>query len=481
MVANQYSIKEKLGQGSSCITYSAIDTKSDRAVAIKVLSLSSLDNWKKVELFEREAKILQQLNHPAIPKYLDYFQIETEDNIDFCLVQELAPGQSLGTLINNGWQPDETTIRNIAEKVLDVLIYLQQLTPPVIHRDIKPQNIIYQPDTGKLFLVDFGAVKDIYHHTVSTVVGTYGYMAPEQHRGNAILSTDLYGLGCTLLFLLTGQSPAELPHRKLKINFRSMVNLQPDFTKWIEELIEPNIENRFQNAKDALDVLFGNTSTESYKTQQIYKPDYTSVYFVEEQEQVSAYIPPALFWKKHSFNCLAWTLYYIFIFVNIGILSLTNSWVGYVYGIIIILSFFSNLIFSRFLQIVSLTYLVAFLILVVFVWSELVQLIPLLVVFFDTLIFHKMRNKIIKDFWFPTRLKLVSNRFTKYFKLERKLFSSWNSEGKFTSEKEIEQGMNVELDSVLLRSNSDYQFGCLLSHKEKKWLIEELKEQLRKG
>ena len=312
----------------------------------------------------------------------------------------------------------------------------------------------------------------------STVVGTYGYMAPEQYRGNALLSTDLYGLGCTLLFLLTRQHPAELPQRKLKINFRSMVNLQPNFANWLEKLIEPNVENRFQNAQDALDVLSGNTSIGNYKTQQINKPDYTSVYFIQEREQVSAYIPSALFWKKHSFTCLAWISYYTFICINIGILSFANSWIGYVYGIIVILSSLANSIFSRFLQIVSLIYLFALLIVVVFVRSELVQLIPLLFIFFDTLIFHKMRNKVIKDFWFSTQLKIVSNRFTKYLTVERKLFNWWYLESKITSDKEIESAMMVKTAPVLFKCNFNYYFGYLLTVKEKKWLTKELVERL---
>jgi serine/threonine protein kinase len=233
---NKYTIQDKLGRGGSGITYTALDTNNNEKVAIKVLSLSKLDNWKKIELFERESKILQQLNHPSIPKYIDYFQKETADNIDFCIVQQLAPGQSLATLIKNGWQPNEIIVKEIAEKVLDILVYLQSLNPPIIHRDIKPQNIIYQPDTGELFLVDFGAVKHTYHNTVmaSTVVGTYGYMAPEQFRGQALLSTDLYGLGCTLLFLFTGKSPAELPQKKLKIKFNSAVKIDSNFSRWGE-------------------------------------------------------------------------------------------------------------------------------------------------------------------------------------------------------------------------------------------------------
>lgn len=302
---NRYSIQEKLGQGGSSITYTAIDQKSNQQVALKALSLTGLEDWKKIELFEREGKILQQLNHPAIPKYLDYFKIETEDDVYFYIAQQLAPGKSLAHLISEGWQPGETTIKNIAEQILEILVYLQQLTPPVIHRDLKPQNIIYQPDTGKLFLVDFGAVQDTYHHTVmgSTVVGTYGYMAPEQYRGGAVLSTDLYSLGCTLLFLLTGESPAELPQKKLKIDFRSHVNIKRDFANWIDKLIEPNINYRFPRAEAALLVLQEKKSIEDYQDNAIVKPRYSSIKIIKDQEKIIIYIPPAYqqkyFYREH--------------------------------------------------------------------------------------------------------------------------------------------------------------------------------------
>ncbi|MEO0868905.1 MAG: protein kinase, partial [Cyanobacteria bacterium J06642_11] len=91
------------------------------------------------------------------------------------------------------------------------LDYLHGLNPPIIHRDVKPQNIIWSQN-GRIFLVDFGAVQTVYQNTIafsSTVVGTFGYMAPEQFRGQAYPTTDLYGLGTTLLALLTHQNPGE--------------------------------------------------------------------------------------------------------------------------------------------------------------------------------------------------------------------------------------------------------------------------------
>jgi eukaryotic-like serine/threonine-protein kinase len=110
-LCDRYQILSQLGQGGNAITYAAKDLQTNQQVAIKVLSLNRLDDWKKIELFEREAKILQQLNHPAIPKYIDYFQIETKNDRAFCLVQQLAPGKSLATLIEEGWKSRYSTIK----------------------------------------------------------------------------------------------------------------------------------------------------------------------------------------------------------------------------------------------------------------------------------------------------------------------------------------------------------------------------------
>jgi serine/threonine protein kinase len=216
-----------------------------------------MNEWKMLELFEREARVLSQLDHPAIPRYLDYFQIDRDRDRDFYIVQQLVEGKSLAQAIADGWHGSEEDIKQIAEQVLDVLIYLHELKPPVIHRDIKPQNVILQPNR-KIALVDFGAVQDTYRSTQvggSTVVGTYGYMPPEQFRGKAVPATDLYALGATILFLLTGRSPVELPEIKLKLSFRDSVNISSHFADWLDKMIEPAIEDRFSSAKQSLNAL----------------------------------------------------------------------------------------------------------------------------------------------------------------------------------------------------------------------------------
>ncbi|MGB3639516.1 MAG: ankyrin repeat domain-containing protein [Rivularia sp. (in: cyanobacteria)] len=215
--------------------------------------------WKAMELFEREAKILAQLNHRAIPDYLEYFDVDTDGEKYFYIAQQLAPGDSLAKLVENNWRTNEQQIKDIAKQILEILIYLHSLTPAVTHRDIKPQNIIRNKDE-KVFLVDFGAVQDTYYSTFmrgSTVVGTYGYMAPEQFRGQAVPATDLYGLGATLLFLLTHRSPADFPTDGLKIDFRSQVKVSDDFADWLDKMLEPDLEERFASAKVALEVLQG--------------------------------------------------------------------------------------------------------------------------------------------------------------------------------------------------------------------------------
>ncbi|MEQ9238102.1 protein kinase domain-containing protein [Coleofasciculus sp. E2-BRE-01] len=254
IIAQRYRIIDTLGQGGIGITYHAEDTQTKQAVALKALSLHRLSDWKMLELFEREARVLAGLKHPRIPKYLDYFHVDTPQDRSFYIVQELAEGQSLAAWVEQGWRTNETELRRIATQLLEILSYLQSLPSPVIHRDIKPQNIIRRQD-GQIFLVDFGAVQDTYHSTLmrgSTMVGTYGYMAPEQFRGQAVPATDLYGLGATLLFLLTHRSPAELPTDRLKIDFRSQVQISEALTDWLEKLLEPDVADRFSSAKEAL-------------------------------------------------------------------------------------------------------------------------------------------------------------------------------------------------------------------------------------
>ncbi len=288
ILTDRYQILELVGEGGSGRTYLALDIQSQSEVALKVLSLRGMGDWKTLELFDREAKILAQLEHPAIPRYLDSFRTEVAGEETFCLVQEIAPGRSLTSWVESGHIFSEVELRDIATQVIEILIYLQTFTPPIIHRDLKPQNLL-RSESGEIYLVDFGAVRDTYHLTVtggSTIVGTYGYMAPEQFRGQAVLATDLYGLGATLLYLRSGQDPADLPVKQMKIDFRERVKLSFDLANWIDRLLEPIPEDRYRNANQALDGLNGKVATK------IPRPKQPIARISQQGEMLKIVIPP---------------------------------------------------------------------------------------------------------------------------------------------------------------------------------------------
>jgi eukaryotic-like serine/threonine-protein kinase len=318
IIRSRYQIIEILGQGGVGITYRAEDLSNHQIVAIKALSLRKAKDWKAIELFEREAKVLAELNHPAIPSYIDYFQVDSDEDKQFYIVQSLAPGDSLANLVEKGWQPTVDEIKDIVTQILEILIYLHSLMPAVIHRDIKPQNLIKSTD-GRISLVDFGAVQDTYHHTVtggSTVVGTYGYMAPEQFRGQAYFSTDLYGLGATILYLLTQKDPGTLPQKNLKIDFWTYVSIPPKFATWLDRMLEPEVLRRFETADRALAVLQGQKELPILPKQ---KPPYSRIQLTKSAESLHINIPAVGFGNKigtyFSSLVLLWNgflLFYIF-------------------------------------------------------------------------------------------------------------------------------------------------------------------------
>ncbi|NEP09242.1 MAG: serine/threonine protein kinase [Symploca sp. SIO2C1] len=297
IIAQRYQIVSILGQGGTGVTYEAQDQHSNKRIALKEMSLRRLREWKDLELFEREAKVLSYLNHPAIPKYLDYFEIDTPQNRRFYLVQELAQGQSLFTLVQNGWRATEREIKDIALQIIETLIYLHSLKAPIIHRDIKPQNVIRRED-GQVFLVDFGSVRQAYWNRRNqgvTVVGTFGYMAPEQDRGQAYPASDLYGLAATLLFLLTHRPTSELPQRRLKIDFRSRVQVSPELANWLEKMLEPIVEDRFLSAREALTALQKPPKVRPLVVASHRKPVGSRISLTKTKNSLAINIPPASF------------------------------------------------------------------------------------------------------------------------------------------------------------------------------------------
>ncbi|OKH32128.1 hypothetical protein NIES2119_26835 [[Phormidium ambiguum] IAM M-71] len=260
VLQGRYQLKHKLGQNAGRQTWLAedIQTKPAEKVIVKLLFFGGDIQWDDLKLFEREAQILKHLKHPQIPQYRDYFSID-DRVLWFGLVQEYIPGESLKELLTMGKRFTEKEVRQIAESLLNILSYLHELNPPVLHRDIKPSNIILAKNK-QIYLVDFGAVQDkaAIEGATFTVVGTYGYAPLEQFGGRTVPASDLYALGATLIHLLTGISPADLPQKDLRIHFSDRTNANLKFIQWIEKLTEPSLEKRFMKAEEALKSLKNN-------------------------------------------------------------------------------------------------------------------------------------------------------------------------------------------------------------------------------
>ncbi|MFN6537341.1 MAG: serine/threonine protein kinase [Nostoc sp. EkiNYC01] len=277
ILQDRYQIQRQLGNNGIRQTWLAKDLKADEGqnstVVVKLLAFGGTVQWDDLKLFEREAQILKQLNHPRIPQYIDYFCID-DRTLWFGLIQEYIPGESLKDKLASGKRFSEKRAKKIAVEVLNILTYLHELNPGVLHRDIKPSNLIWGED-NRIYLVDFGAVQDkaAKEGVTFTVVGTYGYAPMEQFGGRAVAASDLYALGATLIHLLTGISPSDLPQQDLRLQFADRVNLSPSFISWLEKLIEPAPEQRFTSSRQALKALKSGLVVKSANKYQLLPPE----------------------------------------------------------------------------------------------------------------------------------------------------------------------------------------------------------------
>jgi serine/threonine protein kinase len=256
ILSQRYQIQSQLGKKSGRRTFLAIDTITQQQVVIKLLIFDRDFDWQDLKLFEREAETLKSLEHPAIPRYLDYFEFDLDRYRGFALVQTYINAQSLDLAMNAGRRWSEAELQQIALTLLNILDYLHSQSPPVIHRDIKPSNILIanrsSHHVGDIYLVDFGSVQNLGHRDggTMTIVGTYGYMPPEQFGGKAFPASDLYSLGATLIYLVTGKHPADLTGDDGKIHFQSDY-ISGALTHWLNYLTEPTLSDRCRSVSAA--------------------------------------------------------------------------------------------------------------------------------------------------------------------------------------------------------------------------------------
>jgi serine/threonine protein kinase len=256
----RYEIGEVIGEGGFGKTYAATRRDTGEQVVVKELLLRGLHDWKPVEHFEREAKVLAALHHPGVPRFIESFEDQDEgESPRFYIVSERIVGETLGQRIEAGYRWSGPTAHELCRALLEILRYLHELLPPVIHRDIKPDNIVLR-ESGEPVLVDFGAVRDLALPAATggaTVLGTPGYMAPEQALGRADARSDLYGLGATLAHAFTHRHPQDLLDASMQIDTGALAALPHGVRELLLALTRADPTARPESATMALEILEG--------------------------------------------------------------------------------------------------------------------------------------------------------------------------------------------------------------------------------
>jgi serine/threonine protein kinase len=305
--SNRYHIQSLLSRQAGRRTFLALDLQTQQTVVLKLLLFGVDFTWDDLKLFEREAEVLKSLDLPAIPKYLDYFDVDAESGKGFVLVQTYIEAKSLQHWLDAGRTFGETELVAIATSVLTILNYLHSRQPAVIHRDIKPSNILLGDRSGfspgEAYLVDFGSVKTAAGEDGTiTVVGTYGYMPPEQFGGQTTPASDLYALGATLICLATGKHPSQLHQKNMQIIFTDalsnqsyqQVNLTPHFTNWLKWMTVPSLDSRLKFASEAL-LALDRSSQLGKETSLTSKPFNSTIRVNKTSEVLEIIIPPVGF------------------------------------------------------------------------------------------------------------------------------------------------------------------------------------------
>lgn len=242
----RYEIIGKLGTGGQAKIYQARDQSQSCLVAIKelVLPVSAGVNVRNRAFgnVKNEALLLCSLDHPGIVKLLDNF---VEDHRAY-LVLEHIPGQTLRRQVQERGPFDVERTLQFANEICELLNYLHGQSPPIVHRDLTPDNLMLTDD-GHVKLLDFNVAQQLESNTTKTVVGKHNYMAPEQFRGKPTTQSDLYSLGCTLYYLLVGADPT--PLSCLKASDKIAVPAAVD--ELISRLTKLELDLRCQSASEA--------------------------------------------------------------------------------------------------------------------------------------------------------------------------------------------------------------------------------------
>ncbi len=224
VLQNRYQIERLLGGGGMGMVYLAHDQRlANRPCAVKEMVDHFIDPQQRIEAneyFAREADTLAQLKHSAVPAITDRF----DDHNRHYLVMEYVEGRNLEEeLAARGGPLPEGLVIDIARQLCDVFGYLHGCTPPIVYRDMKPSNVMLTPK-GRVVLIDFGIARLFKAARKGTMIGTLGFAPPEQYQGAVDPRSDIYSLGATLHYVLTGRDPEKFP----PFSFPPVRDLRPE-------------------------------------------------------------------------------------------------------------------------------------------------------------------------------------------------------------------------------------------------------------
>src|SRR5881394_3800048 len=264
---HRYEIVRRIGGGGMGAVYLAKDKNlGDAARAVKEMIESHLDDAqheKAIADFKRESLLLTELEHASIPTVYDYFYEDISER--FYLVMKFIPGSDLASRLRAapGGRIDELMITEWGMQVADVLHYLHTRPQPLIYRDLKPANLMFDSNLSRIMLIDFGIARWVNKKEKGvTAVGTMGYAPPELSSGQADPRVDIYSLGATLFHLVTGSDPQDNP--LLIFDFTKNPRprqVNPQLTSEIEQVlirsVEYKPEHRFSSCAEMRDALAG--------------------------------------------------------------------------------------------------------------------------------------------------------------------------------------------------------------------------------
>lgn len=251
LVDGKYKILNKVGQGGMSIVYLAMNEKANKQWAIKEVRKDGIKDFEVVKQgLVVETDMLKKLSHPSLPSIVDVI----EDENTFLIVMDYIQGNPLSKALEEyGAQPQEQVIK-WAKQLCDVLGYLHTRTPAIIYRDMKPANVMLNPN-GNVTLIDFGTAREFKEKNLAdtTCLGTVGYAAPEQFggMGQTDARTDIYCLGATLYHLVTGMNPCEPPYE-----IKPIRQINPALSGGLEKIIQKctqrNPEDRYQSCAELM-------------------------------------------------------------------------------------------------------------------------------------------------------------------------------------------------------------------------------------